>query len=109
MNYIYNLTTIGFEGSVERGVLGGFKGGVDGITGGAEGGAQVASGREEFGATSTIEYHEGIQNKVQPELSTDLSRRGVRASGTHSTLTLSVGRTSSAFYFVWWVCEQGCE
>eukprot|EP00900_Chrysochromulina_parva_P007660 jgi/Chrpa1/16896/Chrysochromulina_OHIO_Genome00022777-RA len=31
MNYIYNLTTIGFEGSVERGVLGGVKGGVDGI------------------------------------------------------------------------------
>ena len=41
MNYIYNLTTIGFEGSVERGVLGGVKGGVDGIRGGAEGGAQV--------------------------------------------------------------------
>ena len=41
MNYIYNLTTIGFEGSVERGVLGGVKGGVDGIKGGAEGGAQV--------------------------------------------------------------------
>jgi hypothetical protein len=34
MNYIYNLTTIDFEGSVERGVL-------DGIKGGAEGGAQV--------------------------------------------------------------------
>jgi len=37
----WTTSTIGFEGSVERGVLGGVKGGVDGIKGGAEGGAQV--------------------------------------------------------------------